>query len=333
MNSATVRVAVVQDEVAPDLARGLALSAERAADAARAGAELVVFPETWLPGYPAWLDVCRDTGLWDHPPVKAAFRRMADESVVVDGASGRALSDVARRHRIAMVVGVIERVERGPGRGTLFNSLLTYGPDGALLNHHRKLVPTYTERLVWGPGDGDGVRAVDVPARHGFLRVGGLVCWEHWMPLARQALHESGEDVHVAAWPTVKEMLQLASRHYAFEGRCYVLAAGSLMKASSLPAELEAHPAIVSDANQFVLRGGSAIIAPNGSYVREPVFDAPALLVADLDLARTREEAMTLDVAGHYARPDVFDFALHTGRRGRPTATEGTAADTAGRGR
>jgi len=192
---------------------------------------------------------------------------------------------------------------------------MTYGPDGSLLNHHRKLVPTYTERLVWGQGDGNGVRAVDVPTPNGSVRVGGLVCWEHWMPLARQALHESGEDLHVAAWPTVKEMLQVASRHYAFEGRCYVLAAGSLLRASALPPELEAHPAIVTSEQQFVLRGGSAIIAPNGRYICEPVFDAPALLIADLDLGLTREESMTLDVTGHYSRPDVFAFEVNPHRR------------------
>ena len=311
----TLRVAIVQDEAAPDLERGLALTDARAADAARAGAALAVFPETWLPGYPAWLDVCRDAGLWDHAPVRAVFRRMANESVVVDGESGHALGAIAARHGIALVVGVTERVEHGPGRGTLFNALLTFGPDGSLLNHHRKLVPTYTERLVWGQGDGNGVRAVDLPTPNGSVRVGGLVCWEHWMPLARQALHESGEDIHVAAWPTVKEMLQVASRHYAFEGRCYVLAAGSLLRASALPPELEAHPGIVTSEQQFVLRGGSAIIAPNGRYVCDAVFDAPALLVADLDLGITREESMTLDVTGHYSRPDVFAFEVNPQRR------------------
>ena len=314
-SASSIRVAVVQDEVAPDLEHGLALTDARAADAARAGAALVAFPETWLPGYPAWLDVCRDAALWDHAPVKAVFRRMAEQSVVVDGASGRELAAIARRNRIAMVVGVTERVERGPGHGTLFNTLLTFGADGSLLNHHRKLVPTYTERLVWGPGDGNGVRAVDVPTDAGLARVGGLVCWEHWMPLARQALHESREDIHIAAWPTVKEMLQVASRHYAFEGRCYVLAAGSLMRASALPPELEPHPGIVTRGDQYVLRGGSAIIAPDGRYLRDPVYDAPALLVADLDLGLTREESMTLDVTGHYSRPDVFAFEVSSRRR------------------
>jgi predicted amidohydrolase len=240
---------------------------------------------------------------------------MTEQSVVVDGESGRALGEIARANRVSLVIGVIERIDRGPARGTLYNALLTYGPDGSLLNHHRKLVPTYTERLVWGNGDGDGIRAVDVPMRSGSARVGGLVCWEHWMPLARQALHDSGEDIHVAAWPTVKEMLQVASRHYAFEGRCFVLAAGSLMRASALPMGLEPHPDLVNEAQQLVLRGGSAIIAPNGSYVHEPVYDHPAMLIADLDLGLTKEESMALDVSGHYSRPDVFQFDVRSGTR------------------
>ena len=161
---------------------------------------------------------------------------------------------------MTLVVGIVERVAAGPGRGTLYNAVLTFGPDGALLNHHRKLVPTYTERMVWGPGDADGLRAVDTPAG----RVGALVCWEHWMPLARHALHESGEDLHVALWPTAHEMLQVASRSYAFEGRCFVLVAGSLLRASSLPPELEPHPDRVTHPDQWVMRGGSAIVGPDG---------------------------------------------------------------------
>src|SRR5207247_2305985 len=146
-----LRVALVQAEIAPDLAAGLDKTRTLARDATRQGAQLVAFPETWLPGYPAWLDSCRDVAIWGHPAVQT--------------------------------------------------------------------------------GDANGVRAVETPIG----RVGGLVCWEHWMPLARQALHDSGEDVHVAAWPTVHEMHQVASRHYAFEGRCYVLAGGSLMRTSALP--------------------------------------------------------------------------------------------------
>jgi predicted amidohydrolase len=312
MNRRRITAAVVQAEIAPELEAGLALTTELAREAARSGAELIVFPETWLPGYPAWLDVCRDAALWDHAPVKAVFARIAENSVAVPGPALDSLAATAREVSATLVVGISERVAQGPGRGTLYNSLLTLGPDGRLLNHHRKLMPTYTERMVWGAGDAEGLRAVDTPAG----RVGSLVCWEHWMPLARQALHESGEDVHVAVWPTVHEMHQVASRQYAFEGRCYVLAAGSLMRASALPPELEPHPDRVTDPNQWVLRGGSAIIGPDGAYLVEPVYDEPRVLVAELDLDRTREESMTLDVTGHYHRPELFDFRpLRSGRR------------------
>ena len=303
-------VAIVQAEVAADLMSGLQRTADLTAQAAASGAKLVVFPETWLPGYPVWLDVCRDVALWDHAPVMQVFARMAAESVVVDGDAGRALGEIARRNGVTLVVGVTERVAAGVGRGTLYNSLLIYGDSGELLNHHRKLVPTYTERMVWGPGDAAGLRAVDTPAG----RIGGLICWEHWMPLARQALHESGEDIHIAAWPTAHEMLQVASRHYAFEGRCFVLAAGSLMRAKDLPAALEPHPERVTSGEQFVMRGGSAIIGPDGQYIAGPVYEAPTILTAELSLGRVREESMSLDVAGHYGRPDCFDFGTHPAR-------------------
>jgi predicted amidohydrolase len=305
------RVAVVQAEIPPDLETGIARTHALAAEAARGGATLVVFPETWLPGYPAWLDVCRDVALWDHPPVKHVYARMAENAIVVDGVSGKALGEIARATGATIVIGVTERVDAGAGRGTLYNAMLTFGPDGTLLNHHRKLVPTHTERMVWGPGDANGLRAVQTPAG----RVGGLICWEHWMPLARQAMHESGEDIHVAAWPTVHEMHQVASRQYAFEGRCFVLACGSLQRASALPRELELHPGRVSSPDQWVLRGGSAIIAPDGSYMKGPVFDEPCILTAELELSRVREESMSLDVAGHYHRPDCLELVVTRSRR------------------
>jgi predicted amidohydrolase len=231
---------------------------------------------------------------------------MAENSVVVGGESGHALAAIAREHQVTLVLGVTERVDANTGRGTLYNALLTFGPDGALLNHHRKLVPTYTERMVWGPGDAHGLAAVETPAG----RVGGLICWEHWMPLARQAMHESGEDIHVAVWPTAHEMHQVASRQYAFEGRCFVLAAGSLMRASALPSELEVHADRVASPEQFVLRGGSAIIGPDGAYLAGPIYDTTLTLHAELDLRRVREESMSLDVAGHYHRPDCLELIV-----------------------
>jgi len=173
--------------------------------AARRNAQLVAFGETWLPGYPAWLDVCAGAALWENAAAKDVFAKLRSNSINVPGDEVNALSEAARNLQISIVMGANERVDDGPGNGTLYNSLLTISEDGQLKNHHRKLIPTYTERLVWGNGDGRGLEAVSTAAG----RVGGLICWEHWMPLARMALHNSGEHIHVAVWPTVRTMRTL----------------------------------------------------------------------------------------------------------------------------
>jgi predicted amidohydrolase len=300
-----IKVAAVQaGPIYLDLGRSLEKAIALIGEAASLGAKLVVFPETWLPGYPAWLDCCREVALWDHPPVKKVFARLMDNSIVVPGPVTDALAESAREHVVVINVGVHEKVIVGPGRGTLYNTMLTFGSDGALLNRHRKIMPTFTERMIWGQGDGSSLRAAETTVG----RVGGLICWEHWMPLARQALHNSGEDIHIAAWPQVKEMNLVASRHYAFEGRCFVIACGAIMRASELPGELETIDSV--EPGSFVLNGGSAIIAPDGSLLAGPVFDEEVILTADLDLSRIAEESLALDVTGHYSRPDVFEFKL-----------------------
>lgn len=302
-----ISVAIIQHApVFMNLAASLAKAVTLTEEAARNGARVVSFGETWLPGYPAWLDYCGDMALWDHAPTKTVFARLRQNSVLVPGKETKLLAKLAADHQLTLVIGVNERVETGPGNGSLYNSLLTFSPAGALANHHRKLVPTHTERLIWGQGDGGGLESVATPAG----RIGGLICWEHWMPLARQALHLAGEHIHVAVWPTVHEMHQIASRHYAFEARCFVLAAGLVMRVKDLPAELAAPPALADKPESFLLRGGSAIIGPNGQYVVEPCFDQEMIITAMLDLTAVDEERMTLDVSGHYSRPDVFDFEL-----------------------
>jgi predicted amidohydrolase len=301
-----IKVAAVQaGPVYLDLDRSVEKGLSLIADAAKLGAKLVVFPESWLPGYPAWLDSCRDAALWDHKPTKKVFARLMENSVVVSGAVTDALSAAAREHNVVLNISAHERVKEGAGRGTLYNTMLTFGSDGSLLNRHRKIMPTYTERMVWGKGDGSSLKAVDTEAG----RVGGLICWEHWMPLARHALHVSGEDIHIAAWPQVKEMNMVASRHYAFEGRCFVIACGAVMKAGELPKELEPVEKL-KDPDAFVLRGGSAIIAPDGSLLAGPVFNEETILTADLDLSQIAEESLTLDVTGHYFRPDLFEVKI-----------------------
>lgn len=305
----TIRVAAVQGrpvllDSAATLERTMAWI-ERASDA---GARLVAFPETWFPGYPAWLDISPGAAYWDHEPAKAVFARLRRNAVLVPGPVTAALGEAARRHDVTLVVGVHERVDVGPGNRTLYNSVLTIGPDGELLNKHRKLVPTFTERLVWGNGTGEGLTAVPTPAG----RVGALICWEHWMPLARHVLHTTNEDIHIAQWPTVHEMHQVASRHYAFEGRCFVIAVGAIQRADDLPRELPAAEAFAPTGETLVLRGGTAIIGPDGRYLAGPVFDEETLVTADLDLEEIAKGAMNLDVTGHYHRPDLFDVTLRS---------------------
>jgi nitrilase len=289
-----------------DLQRSLERAEKLTAEAAAAGARLVAFGETWLPGYPMWLDCCRDVAVWDHPAVKQLYARLASQSVAVSGPACDALGEIARRNGVSLVMGVHERVDEGAGRGTLYNALLVFDADGRLAHRHRKLMPTYTERMIWGMGGGADLGA----GRTAAGRVGGLICWEHWMPLARHAMHVAGEDVHVAAWPWVREMHLVASRHYAFEGRSFVLATGSLGRVRDLPAELEPLPELKGTPDRLLLRGGSAIIAPDGRLLAGPVLDEETILTAELDLEEIARESLTLDVTGHYARPDVFDFRI-----------------------
>lgn len=304
-DSKRVTVAIAQSApVYLDKRASLAKALDLIQRAANRGARLVAFGETWLAGYPAWLDVCPGAALWQNPSAKDVFARLRNNSITVPGEEVNLLSEAARDLKIAIVIGVNERVDSGPGNGTLYNSLLTISDDGQLKNHHRKLVPTYTERLVWGNGDGRGLEAASTSVG----RVGGLICWEHWMPLARMAMHNSGEHIHVAVWPTVHELHQLASRHYAFEGRCFVLAVGLMMPTEDLPRELQDGATFRAGNGQWIERGGSAMIGPDAQYVLDPVFDREELLVSDLDLAQIDREMMTFDVSGHYARPDLFRF-------------------------
>lgn len=298
----SLRVAVVQASPIPGhLDASLAKTLDSVEQAARAEARLICFGETVLPGYPAWLDYCPEAALWNNAAVKEVYAELRANSVVVPGPETEALAEAAGKLQVGIVIGVNERVNDAPGHGTLYNALLFFGPEGRLLNHHRKLMPTYSERMVWGQGDASGLRSVKIHAGN----VGGLICWEHWMPLARQ--HNNGsEQIHVAVWPTVREMHQVACRHYAFEGRCFVLAAGQIMRASSLPPRLSGPQQLSPDT--LIEQGGSAIIAPDGSYLAGPVFDQETILQATLDLTEIDRECMTLDVTGHYSRSDIFRF-------------------------
>jgi len=270
-------------------------------EAASQGAALVVFPETWVPGYPVWTNA---VSRWNYPPAKKVYGRLYKNAVDIPGPVTERLGKATRKAGVFLAMGVHERTQSG----TLYNTILFIGRDGQLLGKHRKLVPTYHERMVWAHGDASTLNVFDTEIG----RLGGLVCWEHWMPLARYALYTQGEQVHVSLWPTAGETHLLACRHMAFEGRLFVIVSCNYLTKAMLPAdfelmnEMESFPEVLS-------KGGSAIISPDATYLAGPVYDHETILYADIELEQTIEEKQALDVVGHYARPEVF--TLHINRR------------------
>jgi len=299
------RIAAVQaTPVFLDHDASVAKACRLIAEAGREGAALAVFPETWLPGFPIWIETAPGAALWNHPPAKEVFARLVANAVEVPGPATAALGAAAAEAGCAVVVGVHEK---DPGRSrTLYNTIVFIGADGRLLGRHRKLVPTYAERLLWGRGDGSSLVAHETSVG----RVGGLVCWEHWMPLARHALHAATEDVHAALWPEVDDLHHLASRHYAFEGRCFVVAAGTPLRRGDLPDDLALLATIPGAADDLLLRGGSAVIGPDGGYVAGPLGAEERILLAEIDLGQIAAESLLFDAIGHYARPDIFKVEI-----------------------
>src|SRR6201987_3947454 len=281
-----------------------------AAEAAKAGAELVVFPETFLPVYPssAWAKAFAG---WQDPRAKETFARLAQESVAVGSPAERRIAAAAQELGVWIVTGVNEVDAERPG--TIYNALFYHSPTGELALHHRKLVPTNHERLVWGQGDGRGLAAVET----GFGRVGGLICWENYMPLARVALYESGVEIYVASTADDGDAWQATLVHIARENRAYVVAPppshprGRFPTNFPLAAEIEGAGTIG--------RGGSAILAPDGSYLAGPLYDEEAILYAELDPPKLLAERQRFDPVGHYSRPDVLQLSVRA-----PDATPST---------
>jgi nitrilase len=275
--------------------------AERTAEAAAAGASLVVFPEAFVPAYPSSVWAKALAG-WGDPRAKAAFARLAEQSVAVPGPDSDRMGDAARESGVWLAVGVTELDPARPG--TLYNTLLGYGPDGALALHHRKLVPTNHERLVWGPGDGAGLRAIETPIG----RIGGLICWENYMPLARFALYESGVEIYLASTADDGDEWQATLVHLARESRAFVVSPSHFQRVSAYPEDFPLRDELAG--KDVIGRGGSAILGPDGAYLAGPLYDEEGILYAELDPARLFEERQRFDPAGHYHRPDVLSLTV-----------------------
>jgi len=303
--SGVVRAAAVQ--IAPDLevpGRTLDRVLEAMAEAAGRGAQLVVFPETFVPYYPYFSFV--------RPPVTAGadHLRLYEHAVVVPGPVTQAVAEAARRLKLVTVLGVNER-----DHGSLYNTQLVFDADGRLALKRRKLTPTYHERMIWGQGDGAGLQVVDTAVG----RVGALACWEHYTPLARYALMAQHEQIHCAQFPgslvgpIFAEQMEVTIRHHALESGCFVVNATGWLTEAQIAS-------VTTDTKlQGALRGGcyTAIVSPEGKLLAEPLTSGEGMVVADLDLALITKRKRMMDSVGHYARPELLSLAVN----GRPAQT------------
>jgi nitrilase len=300
------RIAIVQKPPALlDRARTLREAADAVREAAANGARLIVFPETFVPGYPAWIWRLRpgtDAALYER-----LHALLLANAVALGGADLAPLQAAAKEHQAVVVCGIHER-DTEFSRGTIYNTVVIIGPEGELLNRHRKLMPTNPERMVWGFGDATGLRAVDTPCG----RIGTLICWENLMPLARCALYAQGVEIYVAPTYDSGDRSVATFQHIAREGGCWVLAAGTALRGRDIPDDLPGRRELYPDPDEWVNLGDSLVVDPGGRIVAGPLRRELGILYADVDPARAAVAKRTLDVVGHYARPDVFQ--LHVNR-------------------
>ena len=300
-----VKVAVVQ--AAPilfDRDACIEKACRLTAEAAAQGARLILFPEAFVPAYPRGFTFGTVVGSRSAAG-RHLWERYWANSVSVPGPATDALGAAARAAGAYLAIGVIERDSEFSG-GTLYCTVLYFGPDGRLLGKHRKLKPTAAERLIWGEGDGSTLTVIETE----YGKIGGLICWENYMPLARMALYAKGVELYLAPTADSRDTWQATLRHIACEGRCFVLGCNQYVTKSMYPPDL---PGIEELAGQpeVMCRGGSAIMSPLGEVVAGPLYDREGILTAELDLAEVVRAKFDFDVVGHYARPDVFQLTVN----------------------
>jgi nitrilase len=303
------RVAVVQHPaVALNRLKTLARGVELLEEAAAGGAKLVSFPETWVPGYPEWVWRMRPGD--DYDLSGDIHKRLLENSVDLKAGQLKPIQAAARRLKLTVSIGIHER-DGEFSRGTIYNSAVLIGPDGEVLNRHRKLVPTNPERMVWGEGDASGLRVSETPSG----RVGGLICWENYMPLARFAIFAQGCEIYIAPTWDEGDRWLATMRHIASEGRCWVLSNGSSMRGKDIPTDFPDRKRLFPDLEAWFNPGDSLIVDPSGNVVAGPLHEKHGIIYADCDPARAAAAKRTLDVAGHYGRPDIFHLQVNRGVR------------------
>ncbi|MFI4935585.1 MAG: carbon-nitrogen hydrolase family protein [Caulobacterales bacterium] len=299
------KIAIVQ---APPAVLNKAATIARAIDslaaAAAGGAQLVVFPETYIPGYPAWIWRLRPGD--DRRIYRELYPRLLANAVDLEAGDLAPLQAAAAKHGVTIVVGFQER-DAQFGRTTLYNALAVIGADGALINRHRKLMPTNPERMVWGVGDASGLRVVETPVG----RLGALICWENLMPLSRYALYGEGVQVYCAPTYDSGDVWIASMQHIAREGGCFVISAGCVLRASDIPADFPDKAQHYPDPDEWINPGDSVVVAPSGRVIAGPMRKETGILFADLDLDAVGVARGALDVVGHYARPDIFQLNVN----------------------
>lgn len=303
------KIAIIQrPPVLLDRSATIARAVQSVAEAAAQGATLIVLPESYIPGYPSW--IWRLAPGKDGAIVGQLHTRLLANAVDLSTTDLDALLEAARQHGVTIVCGMNE-CERRRGGGTLYNTVVVIGPDGAMLNRHRKLMPTNPERMVHGFGDASGLKSVDTPVG----RLGTLICWENYMPLARYALYEQGIEIYIAPTYDSGDGWISTMRHIALEGRCWVIGSGTVLKGSDIPDDFPERARLFSDPDEWINDGDSVVVDPQGKIVTGPMRREAGILYADIDIARVAPSRRTLDVAGHYARPDVFELRVHQAPR------------------
>jgi nitrilase len=304
-NSKKLKVAVVQ--AAPVLFNREA-TIEKACDlinkASEQGAQLIVFPEAFVPAYPRGLTFGTVVGS-RNPEGRKIWQSYWENTVEVPGPATAKLGDAARKAKVYLAMGVIER-DATRSTGTLYCTLLYFGPDGQLLGKHQKLKPTAAERLIWGEGDGSTLTVLETEIG----KIGGLICWENYMPLARMVMYNKGVELYLAPTADARDTWQATLRHIACEGRCFVLGCNQYMTKDMYPADLRELKEL-SEQPEVMCRGGSAIISPLGKVLAGPLFDQEGILSATLDLGEIARSKFDFDVVGHYARADVFQLIVN----------------------
>jgi nitrilase len=300
-----VRVAVVQrPPVLLDRATTLGIAIEHLQAAAAGGAELVVFPEAFIPGYPAWIWKLRPGD--DHELASLIHSRLMANSVDLAANDLQALKEAAAQLAVVVVIGVQER-DGMFSRATLYNTVVTIGADGIIRNRHRKLMPTNPELMVWGLGDASGLRVTETSAG----RLGALICWENYMPLARYALYADGIEIYLAPTWDSGERWVATLRYISTEGECWVVGAGCSLQGADVPDGFPGRERLFPDPDEWVNPGDSVIFAPGGELVAGPLHQEHGFLIADIEPARVAAAHRYLDVAGHYSRNDIFRLTVN----------------------